>query len=172
MIRQTTFCSLALLICLGFTGCPTTQSDFSAENLNGHWKGNFEKTWKISKAEFMKDTLRGENAYPKDQAEKEKIVKGEVEPLIGQMEYLFTGDNEFQVLMDGREQASGTFEFEKTSNRQLKLEMATTPKKSRFSKDGKTNSRKVNLEVKFQNRDSIEVTMQGVTIVYDRQDKE
>ncbi len=169
MYQRLSVFSLVTLIATLSAGCGKNPASFSAKDLNGHWKGNLEKSWKISKDDFMKDTLRGEDAYPSDEAEKAEIVKKEFASIINNMEYRFSSENEFEVFNNGQSQASGTYKSERQEDGTLKLTLTTTPKENRFSKDGKTSSRTVELSIKFDNRKSIQLTMEGVTIAFDRE---
>lgn len=64
----------------------------TATTLHGRWKGDFEASWPLSKDAFLKDTMRGAAAYPKDPAEKERIVRGEMKPVVDEMVHDYKAD--------------------------------------------------------------------------------
>lgn len=88
---------------------PAPPRPITAKDLIGQWQGDFDATWTLSKEAFLKDTLRGTDAYPDDPAERERIIREEIRPIISGMRWNFQEAGKVAATMMG-EDADGEYE--------------------------------------------------------------
>ncbi len=170
---KTKFKNVLLLALISFvvtaTSCTkkeTTKTTFDAADLAGTWKGDFEKSWEVSKDDFMADTIRGEDAYPKDKSAKEKIVRQEIEPIVSGMVCEFGNDGKFKGQVMG-DKLRGKYEAAKEDSNSFAVTVSLPTRKRPYQKNP-TPERKLKLEIEFLNQDLILVRIDNVAIAYTR----
>lgn len=166
-IHMTRFVVLNLFVLMSLcVGCQREPAKklFNDADLVGQWKGDFDETWKVSKSAFMKDTLRGEDAYPKDPAEKEKVVRQEVEPIINNMAYDFRFDGTFSVDINGIKDEGKYRVEEKGDNTFTVILSVETPS----GKDEKPGSVETEMKFTILDLETIDIFYNETSIIFKR----
>lgn len=99
--RSSTRCTLALTAAaLSYAACGSS----APKSLIGTWAVDFDATWKESLELFLKDTLRGGAAYPKDPVEKAKVVEKEMREFLAPTRFEFTEPATLSCNLGGKAQ--------------------------------------------------------------------
>ena len=164
---------------LCFSGCQSEKSETkqatndppqvcSAEDLVGQWKGDFEKSWEVNRKLFLADTLRGEDAYPKDEAEREKVIRKEIAPMIEKLGYAFQKDGNFVNTDSYGFESKGTYKVLSDADNLVKVECLIPSLRKPIGKI-KRSPRKIELEIEFFDIDNIRIRFEGVDMILNRQ---
>lgn len=169
--------ALTFLVALAYSGCAEknkltneTDSDkpqsFQLSDLHGKWVGDFDTTWTLSGHLFLKDTLRGESAYPKDVKERTKIVKKEIEPIISNMAYTFNSTKAFHGSVQGTK-IEGNYSATQENDNAFKV-LVKIPGRDSIDSKRKSPDRQLKMEIKMVSKDSVQITLDGTTIAFIR----
>ncbi len=94
----------------------------SKQLLLGSWQADFPASWAISKDAFLKDTLRGAAAYPKDPAEREQAIHDEMQAFVGSMRLRLGADDQATMSVQGKDQ-SGKWQVLATDGRSMQVKL-------------------------------------------------
>jgi len=154
MTRPHPLRALAISVSLLLLPLAACGADVTKDSLVGTWGGDFEASWALSKAGFLADTMRGADAYPDDPAEKERMVREEMKPLIEGLRHTYTADGKLSKAMMGQT-AEGDYEV-------------TTAAPPRFTVQ-ENAGRKMTVTIEFDSASSLRwIPEKGPTLVLTR----